>query len=214
MVRAPSLGVLALSLLLAAHTAVPDPLKAQAADVVASKGTAVALAGPGAVPGADDPRFRNSKLPLSWIMIVDSSLGLLPEALAGGRPDIKSGFPALKLEVKYRALRDVAAVEVTFVTFNIWNRFTGTFKAGRVLEVKTRQTKGLKLFWFGMEREDLNLYQTSILYVSRIRFADGTVIVADRSLVLEMARRVEASFTEQDLDKTKISDKDSADSET
>jgi hypothetical protein len=181
---------------------------------IASRGSAIALAGPGAVPGSDLPPFRDSNLPLSWMMIVDSSLGVVPDELAGGRPDVKAGLYALKLGVKLRAFKDVVGVELSFVTFNIWNRFTGVFRASEVVDIKRSQTRGMKLFWYGMDKADLNVYQTSILYISRVRLSDGTVIVADRSLVLDMAKRIETNFTDQDLDKTKASGKDAAEAES
>ncbi len=172
--------------------------------VIANLGSATLLGGaPEGLPSITTGGFRDSQLPLAWMVVVDSTLGVVPSGLSGAQPDIKAKTPALKLSLQVRGTKDVVAIEVTFLTFDIWNRFTGVYRAGRVLDFKPGQKRGLTLFWYGMEYSDLRLFQTTLLYISRVRLANGTVIVADRSIVLGMAKKIESSFKEQSLDEPK-----------
>jgi hypothetical protein len=184
--------------------AVPAPVCTQ--EVIARVGTAVVTrtsGGPIKVGTGPQSLGGRSTLELDWIMIADSTLGLVFDEPAGafGSPATGSWF-RLGADLRLRSLKPVTAFEIRILTFNVWREFTGTLSFTQLEDFKPLQKKRFERFWGVYTEEAIREHQISVAYVARVRLEDGTVIAADLEPVLETARAIQGSFTTGDLEPT------------
>jgi hypothetical protein len=143
-----------------------------------------------------------SSLTYDWVVVVDSSLGLIFDGPAGARASGSPINPELKIKADVRALAPIAAYEIRVVTFDIWRRHTATLIYSRLQDIKQGEKKGLKRTWSGFAPSEARLQLTSIAYVSKVRYQDGRTVVADPAPVIRAAQAISASITVQDLEPT------------
>jgi hypothetical protein len=148
------------------------------------------------------PGNGGSSLTYDWVVVVDSSLGLVFERPAGVQAWGTAAVPKIVLDVNVRAIKPVAAYEIRVLTFDVWRRHTGTLIYGRFQDIKPGQKKGVKRTWGGYTEAEARLQLTSILYVAKVRYQDGRTVVADAAPVLRAAQTISASITLQDLEPT------------
>jgi hypothetical protein len=192
--------LIGLALLVAAHS----PLGLTAQDVVARVGSAVITRTSGGSvkvgSGAHSVGDR-STLELDWIMIADSTLGLVFEEPVGVFGATANGsWYRLGADLRMRALAPVTAFEVRILTFNVWREFTGTLSFTQLEDLEPQQKKAFERFWGVYTEEAIREHQISVAYVARVRFDDGTVREADLEPVLEAARAIQGSITADDLE--------------
>jgi hypothetical protein len=144
----------------------------------------------------------NSSLTYDWVVVVDSSLGLIFDRPAGVQAWGTPANPQIRLDVDVRAIKPVAAYEIRVLTFDVWRRHTGTLIYARFQDIKPGEKKGVKRTWGGYTEAEARLQLTSILYVAKVRYQDGRTVVADASPVLRAAQTISASITLQDLEPT------------
>ena len=143
-----------------------------------------------------------SSLTYDWVVVVDSSLGLVFERPAGVQAWGTPTNPQIRLDADVRAIKPVAAYEIRVLTFDVWRRHTGTLIYARFQDIKPGEKKGVKRTWGGYTEAEARLQLTSILYVAKVRYQDGRTVVADASPVLRAAQTISASITVQDLEPT------------
>jgi hypothetical protein len=98
-----------------------------------------------------------------------------------------------------QATQSIAAIEVRFLTFNIWGLHERTLI---LTEIKDFPLGGTKLegIWNARSARQAGEFHTSIVYISRVRTMDGKVFVADPQPVIDEARKLDPNFTAVDLD--------------
>jgi hypothetical protein len=143
-----------------------------------------------------------STLTYDWVVVNDSSLGVVFDGPAGARASGNPSAPEIKIDGDIRALAPIAAYEIRLITFDVWRRHTATLVHSRLQDLKPGDKKGVKRTWGGFEAPEVRLQLTSIAYVSKVRYQDGRTVFADPAPVLRAAQVVSASITLQDLEPT------------
>jgi hypothetical protein len=166
-------------------------------------GTATILVTKGPRLAADLPTNLASTLTYDWVIVNDSSLGLVFDGPAGARAAGTPDVPEMKINADVRALVPVAAYEIRVVTFDVWRRHTATLVYSRLQDIKAGEKKGVKRAWSGFQSRDVRLQLTSIVYIAKVRYQDGKTVVADTTPVLRAAQVISAAITAQDLEPTK-----------
>ena len=104
------------------------------------------------------------------------------------------------VDIKNRSEQDIVAYSITFMCFDVFNRTLGrpldgyaieTIESGKEINSRWNQ----RLSQAGLFKK----YGTSIAYVSRIRFEDGTIWEYDSNIILEQVQEIEESLTVEDI---------------
>jgi hypothetical protein len=182
---------------------VTTPLHGQRDSVIDRLGPAVlSKASGGSVGIAHGMRIvsRNSSLELQWLMVSDSTLGIVFDAPVGAKALFDEPWYRYASDMKMKAVADVNAFEVRILTFNVWGQYTGALSFTQLEDMKSGQAKSFERVWgiFGESR--LREHFTTIAYVANVRLADGRTIAADPSLALKAARALQSTITLQDLE--------------
>lgn len=143
---------------------------------------------------------RNSSLELQWLMVRDSTMGVLFREPVGVKGIWDDPWYRYQSNMKVRAISDIAGFEVRLVTFNVWGQFTGTLSFTQLEDMKAGQEKDFERVWGIFGESHLREHFTSIAYIASVRFADGRTIVADPALVLKAAQAIKSTITLQDLE--------------
>jgi hypothetical protein len=176
--------------------------KTRASRVADRVGNALVMIGPGPALTLDFDGNFESSLTYDWVVVVDSSLGLIFDGPAGARAAGSPLNPELKIKADIRALAAIAAYEIRVLTFDIWRRHTATLTYSRLQDIKVGEKTGVKRTWNGLAPSEARLHLTSIAYVSKVRYQDGRTVVADPAPVIRAAKAISASITVQDLEPT------------
>jgi len=99
----------------------------------------------------------------------------------------------------FSAERSRSAVEIRFITFDLWGSHLDTLVDTEVQDMPVGQTE-VKSKWNLFDENDCAAYYASIAYVARVRTRDGRVIEADTGPVMEEARKFSAKFKPEDLE--------------
>jgi hypothetical protein len=133
-------------------------------------------------------------------MIADSSLGLVFDSPVGARGVYDSPWFRYQSNMRVRALKPIAAFEVRILAFDVWRQFTSTLSFSQLEDLSAGQQKSFERVWGIYGESQLRDHFISIAYVARVRYADGTTIVADPTPALKAAQAIQASVMLQDLD--------------
>jgi len=141
-----------------------------------------------------------STLSRRWHVLSDPKLpvSINPEGYLGlGVQLLERGY-IYKADMELMILAPVVAVEVVIIPFDVFN------KAGQPLSLThiSNMPPGFASIdgrWnVYSEAAALNLL-TSFAYVDQVRLVDGTVLISDRELVLEEARKISAGLVASDI---------------
>lgn len=176
--------------------------KTSGAHVAERVGTALIVVSSGPQVTLDFDGNEDSSLPYDWVVLADSSLGLVFEGPTGARASGSPTNPEIKLDANIRALVPISAYEIRVVTFDVWRRHTGTLVYSRLQDMRAGEKKGVYRKWGGFAPSEARLQLTSIVYVSRVRYEDGRTVIADPTAVVRAAQVIKASITAQDLEPT------------
>lgn len=166
-------------------------------------GTAILLVGSGGdvkIQRGIGNVSNRSTLLLEWLMVVDSSLGLVFDQPVGAKGSEDDGWFSYEAGMHMRALKPIAAFEVKVIVFDIWRRFQMTLSFTQLEDLAAGQVKSFARSWGAFGESQLRSHLTSIGYVNRIRYADGTTVEADPLPVLKAAQRIQSTVTLQDLE--------------
>jgi len=86
--------------------------------------------------------------------------------------------------------RKIVAVEITFLSFDIWNELFDRTTRTLVKELTSGAECGVRWFAPLAEGVDGSSFHTGVAYVSRIRFDDGKFWSADRSELAGVLEKV------------------------
>lgn len=152
---------------------------------------------------------EKSSLHREWITIVDP---LLPVEIIGcigltttykDRTDYNAGGYYYRSRCSVKVSENVSAFELKFLTFDVWGEHEKTLVATELLDLTTGQTYECKPEWNLYSENEASLFLASIAFISRVRTAQGRVLVADTHSVMEEAHRFTAKFKENDFEPTK-----------
>jgi len=143
---------------------------------------------------------NRSSLELEWITVTDSTMGLVFDGPIGAKGIHDDPWYRYNVDVKIVALKPIAAFEVRVLTFDVWRQFTATLSFSQLEDLKVGQKKSFDRLWGIYGESQLRDHFTSIAYVARVRFMDGTTIVADPTPALKAAQAIQGSLTLQDLE--------------
>jgi len=152
--------------------------------------------------------YEESEVNYKWLVVQDSALGVVFRGKAG----FKSSGSTFDGDIDARALADIEAVEFGVITFNVWKEYTGTWF---VTDIAKRNPMLHPRFSIdpriypcvrdsdspvGYSCYDIHKHLTSITNVARVRYSDGTIVVADLQPALEAAHLFSGDVTVEDLE--------------
>lgn len=149
---------------------------------------------------------KDSTLQREWIAVQDASVPVQFDGTPGVTTTFTRGGEYSSGEYRYqakfvlRASADIQAVQVRFLTFDVWGGHVQTLSYEEVADVASGTSKPVTGEWRLFSENDAEKFYASIAYVSRARLKDGRVIAAKDDPVIEEARKFSAKFTAQDLE--------------
>lgn len=146
------------------------------------------------------PRRLSSAPAPRWYMVQDSSLGVVFKEPSGLKVDSDGGFNG---DIDVRALQEIHALEIRALTFNVWNEYAGGYRVTYQRIMDPGDENGFDPSWYDFRNESQK-HLISLVYVSRVRLADGTIVKADTEPLETTARSIdpeyESTTSEQNLD--------------
>jgi hypothetical protein len=144
---------------------------------VARAGSAIVIEAPGPVTcsacafdqARDGTRLR-------WLVVQDSSLGVVFTEPSGVRPS--ADVYGLNGDVDLRAIRDVRAVEVRAVTFNVWGEYGKLLSVTRIRNQQAGDEWSYNPSWSDIGAP-AHTHRISIMWVHRVMFDDESVTLAN-----------------------------------
>jgi hypothetical protein len=143
---------------------------------------------------------KESSLKREWIAVHDSTIPVDLEGTPGVSPEYVYGR-GYRYRTKFRITtkQPIRAVEVIFLTFDVWGNHVRSLSFEEVADVAAGVTKDLQGEW-ALSDNDVERHYASIAYVARVRVEDGQVLVAPVDTVLDEARKFSAKFTAAQLE--------------
>ena len=150
---------------------------------------------------------KESTLTREWIVVHDSSL---PIDLAE-TPGVRTAYVSKQYSGEYRYKADfsvvakqaIRAFQVNFQTFDVYGNHVRGLSFSHVGDLAAGATKKVDGEWQLLTENDAEAHYASIAYVSRVRLADGRVVVANLDPVVAEAKKFSAKFTAEDLEPAK-----------
>lgn len=105
-----------------------------------------------------------------------------------------------KAKVLVSAYEPAAAIEVRFITFDIWGEKQRVLVMTIVRDLPVGDSE-LSAAWDLFSEHEARTYYASIAYIAKVRLSDGRVLSTDIEPVLNQARKFSARFTSADLEK-------------
>lgn len=113
-----------------------------------------------------------------------------------------SGSYEYSATVEFDVAEPLVAIEICFLTFNVWGEHVRTLNLTEVKDFKAGPNK-LTGTWRIYSENETSEFYASIAYISRARTKDGRVMVGDRAPVIAEAKKFYTKFSESDLDPEK-----------
>ena len=113
-----------------------------------------------------------------WIVVQDSTLGLVFAAPSGVKPDVE----AYDGDVHLRSLQGVTAVEVRALVFNVWGELTGYLGVTVLIELEAGDAWDSQPRWADV-LATAHAHRTSIMWINRVMFDDESILEADMAPV-------------------------------
>ena len=123
-----------------------------------------------------------------WILVQDSTLGVVFAQASGVKPDLDSYEGDLSL----RALAGLTAVEVRALVFNVWGDLSGHLAVTVLVERSVGESWEIHPRWTDL-RGPPHEHRTSIVWVNRVMFDDESILVADLAPVAQAWEHVTGS---------------------
>lgn len=149
---------------------------------------------------------KGSALQREWIAVNNGSLPVQLVQTPGvttiyereGR--YSSGGYEYKVDFNILVAEPITAIEVRFLTFNIWGERERVLSLTEILDfgVGTHKLTGS---WSLYSENEASEFYASIAYVARVRTASGKIVTADLDPILAEARKFNAKFSEAELDR-------------
>lgn len=149
---------------------------------------------------------KESSLTREWVTINDSIMPASFDVPTGITTVYESGQRYSSGEYLYSAAfaltptEDLTAVEVRFLTFDIWGNHVRNLSSTEVADMEAGKSVSLAARWKVFSENEVSKHYASIAYIAQARTKSGQVIKADPQAVLAQARKFSSKFTADDLD--------------
>jgi len=149
---------------------------------------------------------KESSLTREWITVHDSTLPVSIEGTVGVKTIYESGKRYSSGNYRYSTeytittKEAVSAIEVRFLTFDIWGDHKRNLSATEIVDLEGGVSKKFDGQWKVYSENEVSEYYASIAYIAQVRTKNGRVIKANPSVVLEQARKFSKKFSEGDLE--------------
>lgn len=181
--------------------ATPSPAQGQASVNRGSAGSIRTPLGYGIVLNSD------SSLEREWVTVNNTGV---PAQLVGALP-LTTAYKSGGYSGEYRyvaeyqidAKEPLSAVEVKFLTFDIWGDNQRTLSATAIQDLPAGQTK-LTGQWHAVSENEASEYYASIAYIARVRTKGGRVAVADIAPVIAEAKKFSEKFNPAVLESSPV----------
>ncbi len=149
---------------------------------------------------------KESTLEREWITVHDSSLPADISGTVGVKTIYESGERYSSGSYQYSAeytittKEAISAIEVRFLTFDIWGDHSRNLSATDIVDIDAKSTRKFDGQWNVYSANEVSEYYASIAYIAQVRTKSGRVIKADPKVILEQARKFSKKFAEGDLE--------------
>jgi hypothetical protein len=109
-----------------------------------------------------------------WIVVQDSTFGLVFTQPSGVKPEVDS----YESDVYLRALQNVRAIEVRSLVFNVWGDLAAYLGMTVLVEGRTGASWDLHPRWV-IPGAPTHEHRTSVMWVHRVMFEDESVLEVD-----------------------------------
>lgn len=149
---------------------------------------------------------KESSLAREWITIHDNSIPADISGTVGVKIIYESGARhssgryQYNAEYSFTAKEALSAIEVRFLTFDIWGDHSRNLSVTHVVDIAAGTTEKFGGKWNIYSENEVCQYYASIAYIAQVRTKSGRVIKANPKIVLEQARKFSKKFAEGDLE--------------
>lgn len=149
---------------------------------------------------------KESSLEREWITIHDNSIPADLVGTVGVKTIYESGGRYSNGKYMYKASYTVkvkdalTAVEVIFLTFDIWGNHIRTLSTTEIIDLNAGEKRTFDTMWILYSENEASEYYASIAYIAQVRTKAGRVIKADPKIIIEEARKFSSKFSESDLE--------------
>ena len=146
---------------------------------------------------------KGSTLQRAWYVIEDESAPVLIQN-AGVKPIYKSesygGRYHMIASGSLAFSREVTALEVRFMIFDIWGRHIQTLSGTQVKDFSTKTLLDLSSIWsWDTYENQVSEYLTSVAFLARARYPDGTVWTFNPDAVFDKVKAITSELTKDEL---------------
>lgn len=143
---------------------------------------------------------KESSLTREWITIHDDSLPVDIVGTTGVNTAYGDRKYQYGAEYSIKTKEAISAIEVRFLTFDIWGNHVRNLSATGIQDVKAGVTQKFDAKWNEYSENRVSEYYASIAYIAQVRTADGRVVKANPETVLKEARKFSDKFSKSDLE--------------
>lgn len=147
----------------------------------------------------------NSTLRREWVVVHDSGLPVDIVGTPGVKTVYERGGRYTRGEYEYEAeytisaTEPIAAVEVSFILFDVWGIRTKTLSATDVEDFAVGE-HSLDASWRVFSENEVSEYYASVGYVAAVRTKAGVIFTANTAAVVDVAREYMEDFTDDLLE--------------
>lgn len=146
---------------------------------------------------------KDSSLRREWSAVHFTNLGVdlvdTPGIKTVYVPEKYRGEYRYRAKFKLRVDSPISAFEVRALTFDVWGNHVKTLNYEEVADIPPGERE-IEGDWNLYSENDVEKHYASIMYVSRVRFADGRIVSTPNEPVLDEARRFSEKFAASQLD--------------
>lgn len=143
---------------------------------------------------------KESSLEREWITIHDDTLPVDIVGTTGTTVIYGNSEYNYKSEYSIITKEPVAAIEIRFLTFDLWGNLIQTLTATEIVDLKAGETRNFTGQWSLYSENQASEYYASIAFIAQVRTSAGKVVRPNLKIALDEARKFSSKFAESDLD--------------
>ena len=149
---------------------------------------------------------KNSTLHREWIAINDDQMpvsfkgtpGVLMIYDSGSK--YSSGGYRYKATYEIVATADIAAIEIRFITFDVFGEKMRNLSTTYIGDIKKGTTYSDTSQWTCSSENDAECYLSSIAYIAQVRTADGKVYYYDANAIVDEILKFTSKFSVEEFE--------------
>ena len=149
---------------------------------------------------------KESSLEREWITVHDDSIPVDIMGTVGVKTVYNSGTRyssgGYQYEAEYsiNAEEDLSAIEVRFLTFDIWGEHSRILSVTEIVDIAAETTKKFVGKWSVYSENEISELYASVAFIAQIRTKSGKVFKTNPEFIIEQARKFSKKFSEEDLE--------------